>query len=247
MRRPTVALLTALIAVAALVAPAAAPAAAHDSSTRIVVVEQLRSTDGAAARRAAVRHAPPPCVDRGYRLIGAKQVGSYRWSFKASSAPRGLSRSSVTTVLRRSFNNITNENNDCGRPDRVSATNSYLGTTTRAPNCNVKDGHNVVGFGHLPSGVLAVTCFWTKGGKITEADVKINSAEPWALAPGACHRDQPLLESTMTHEAGHVFGLDHIGESRHGRLTMSPYLDGPCNANEITLGLGDMLGLEKLY
>jgi hypothetical protein len=56
-----------------------------------------------------------------------------------------------------------------------------------------------------------------------------------------------MLEAVLTHEAGHVFGLAHVGESRHGRLTMSPYIDGVCNNQESTLGLGDLRGLEALY
>lgn len=191
--------------------------------------------------------APPPCDDHAFNALGGKQRGAYKWSFGASSTPAGLNRNTVASILQKSFSNITGENNDCRRADTVSATHQYLGTTTRAPNCNRKDGHNVVGFGKLSLGILAVTCYWINGGKIVEADMKITTRESWALSLSSCHGLMPMLEATITHEAGHVFGLDHVGEKRHGRLTMSPFLDGPCNNNEATLGLGDMLGLESMY
>jgi hypothetical protein len=229
-----------------VVLAAAAPVAAGSSAT--VVIETLRAPGSAAATGVSdVGISPPPCSDAAYNLFGARQASTYEWSFKKSSTPAGLSRSGVAEILQKSFGNITGEHNDCGRADHVSATSQYVGTTSRAPNCSSRDGHNVVGFSSLPSGVLAVTCYWIKGGKIVEADMRITTRESWALSMATCHGDMPLLESTITHEAGHVFGLDHVGERRHGRLTMSPFLDGPCNNNEATLGLGDMLGLEALY
>jgi hypothetical protein len=54
------------------------------------------------------------------------------------------------------------------------------------------------------------------------------------------------VESTATHEFGHVFGLAHVAESTHGNLTMSPSM-GPCSAAPETLGKGDVLGLRALY
>jgi hypothetical protein len=191
--------------------------------------------------------APDPCSDPAYRLLGGRQSnGHYSWSFDAGSTPGSLSRRHVRNVLRRAFSNVVNEHNDCGRATTIDATATYLGKTTRAPNCSRPDGRNVIGFGRLPSGVLAVTCFWVSGGRIVEADMIINSRESWALSLTGCH-NQIMLEATVTHEAGHVFGLDHVGEKRHGRLTMSPYIDGVCENQEATLGLGDMLGLEALY
>jgi hypothetical protein len=107
---------------------------------------------------------------------------------------------------------------------------------------------NVVGFGKLPAGILAVTCIrYGSNNRIIEADVRINTKFDWVLTAGACHFWQELLEPTMTHEIGHMFGLGHVGERKHGRLTMSTTSDGPCNDAESTLGLGDVRGLRHLY
>jgi hypothetical protein len=217
------------------------------SAPRLVVDEMRTPVQASASGSAQVGIAPPPCEDGAFNTFGARQTNTYKWSFKASSAPSALNKSSVAAVLQKAFHNVTGAHNDCGRADKINATHEYLGTTTRGPNCGSPDGHNVVGFGRLAPGVLAVTCYWITGGRIVEADMKITTRESWALSTASCHGDMPLLEATITHEAGHVYGLGHVGERRHGRLTMSPFLDGPCNNNESTLGLGDMLGLESLY
>lgn len=199
------------------------------------------------ATSAEVGIAPPPCQDGKYNLSGGRWASTYTWSFKASSTPSGLVSNAVEVILQKAFSNITNANNDCGLADNVSATHNYQGTTTKSPNCGTRDKTNVVGFTRLPDGVLGVTCYWVSGGKIVEADMRLNNRESWSLNATLCTGDMPVLEATATHEAGHVFGLDHVGERRHGRLTMSPYLDGPCDNNESTLGKGDVRGLEALY
>jgi hypothetical protein len=181
-----------------------------------------------------------------HQLAGAWKGNTYAWSFNAASTPKYLSRAQVATVLNRSFSNITTAHNDCGLPDNVSAEHEFLGTTSTATNCAKRDGQNVVGFHKLPYGVLAVTCYWTKNGHMVEADVQINSRESWTLKLKNCFAEV-MLEATMTHEAGHVFGLNHVGERKHGRLTMSPFVDGPCQNSEATLGLGDIMGLESIY
>lgn len=234
--------LTTLLFAAALMAVSAVPVSA----------QPLHVGDGATSLAPAkldgkVGVAPDPCRDAAYRLIGAKWAnGSYDWSFRASSVPGSLGRRVVRNKIIKAFHNMTSERNDCGRVGTASLAANYLGTTKRKANCNSRDGHNVVAFGRLPAGILAVTCYWTKGNRIVEADMKFNSRESWALSLRNCHA-QVMLEATVTHEAGHVFGLDHVSEVRHGRLTMSPYIDDLCENQESTLGLGDMLGLEALY
>ena len=228
--------LGALAVLLSLVAPAGA---------RSVVM--IREAGDGGSSVAAIGVSPGPCVDGAYNLLGARWTRTYAWSFNRSSTPDALARPAVAQILNRSFSNVTNARNDCGRADRISATHEYQGATSRSPNCRARDGFNVVGFGRLEAGILAVTCFWTDRGRIVEADVRINSRESWALALAGCSGDRSVLEATITHEAGHVFGLDHVGERRHGRLTMSSYIDGPCQNSEATLGRGDMLGLEQIY
>lgn len=160
--------------------------------------------------------------------------------------------SAVESVLVKSFDNITGADNDCGRQDKVSAQNSYEGRLDRPPSvsrfamCTRSDGHNSVGFGTLPKGILAATCTRHRGNRIVEADIRINTRYDWALSPQSCN-SQELLEPTITHEAGHVYGLAHVSERRHPLMTMSRSSDGPCSNEASTLGLGDMLGLEALY
>lgn len=155
-------------------------------------------------------------------------------------------------MIERSVSNITDARNDCGIPDNVSAQHVYDGRTTTNPGitrwatCRRSDGWNLVGFGRLPRGVLAVTCTDIRHGRIVEADMLINNRYSWAVSAAKCFR-QELLEPTVTHEFGHVFGLGHVGERRHPLLTMSTTSDGPCSNEASTLGRGDIRGLEALY
>jgi Matrixin len=236
---------SAALAMLGMALPAAAVGAELDlHELRIPVSSRPGSAGGGGGGGSS---SPNPCADNAFNLLGGSQPdGSYRWAFNAASTPAYLDRASVRNVLIESFSNVTGVNNDCGLPDQVSATHTYLGKTSVRAKCNQRDSRNVIGFKPLPFGVLAVTCFWTTNGRIVEADMQITTRERWALSLASCFNEM-MLEATITHEAGHVFGLDHIGERRHGRLTMSPFIDGPCDNNEATLGLGDVRGLEAMY
>ena len=197
---------------------------------------------------------PSPCADGKYAFLGpnAGWKTTLKWSFRAASVPAGVSASDALAVIKRAFNNITGERNDCGRSDTVTASSLYLGTTTRKPavtssgQCGSRDGHSVIGFAPLGGYYSGYTCIWWVGHEIVEADMRLDTSTAWALSSAGCS-GQLMMESLVTHEVGHAFGLAHVSEESHGRLTMSVYIDGLCENQEATLGLGDMKGLEALY
>ena len=62
--------------------------------------------------------------------------------------------------------------------------------------------------------------------------------------PDGC-TDRWDFEGAVTHEMGHAYGLAHTG-SGHANLTMQ-HLLRPCSTYARTLGLGDWLGMKKMY
>jgi len=230
------------------VAPSALAAPTNSRGAGDEGLATANSRDGGAGAGSS----PSPCADAKYNFLGpAHWKHTLNWSFRASSVPANLSKSQVLTVIKRAFNNVTGERNDCGRADTVSAISSYLGTTSRRPNvnangtCGTPDGHSTVGFAPL-DGFSGYTCIWWSGNEIIEADMRLDTNTAWALTSSGC-ANELMMEALVTHEAGHAFGLAHVGEANHGRLTMSVYIDGLCENQESTLGLGDMKGLEALY
>jgi hypothetical protein len=121
-------------------------------------------------------------------------------------------------------------------------------------NCKAAgDGRSETGFGSLPSGTVGVACVWISGGKppyrVLSADVRLNSNKSWWNNLSTCSGSRYIVEAALTHERGHIFGLSHhkkVTESAHGNLTMSPSIEGYCQAAETTLGKGDVLGLRAL-
>lgn len=212
------------------------------------VMEIVAAADGAGeASRAGA------CSDGAYKLAGYRWNEKLRWRFKASTTPSYLSADAVEEAVRKGTANMTTSHNDCGLDDLVSATHAYDGRTSVGPNihtdgtCGAMDGSNVVAFGDLPSGTLAIACVWYADGKVLESDIRFNKADHrWYVSKPSYCAGRFDLQGVMTHERGHSFGLAHVSESSHPALTMSESI-GACDSSARTLGLGDVRAMRALY
>ena len=112
--------------------------------------------------------------------------------------------------------------------------------------CGAFNTSNTVGFGNLPGDLLGWTCYWWGGdGRLAAADILLdNGGRLVTSIPAAC-TDKWDFEGTVTHEFGHVYGMAHTG-SGHSNLTMD-HAERPCSASARTLGIGDWLGMKKMY
>jgi len=113
------------------------------------------------------------------------------------------------------------------------------------------DGTNLIAFGRLQAGVIAVTRVWyyTSTGIVAEADMIFNSRYPWAIFAQSpeCQSspDAYDLQNIATHEAGHVVGLAHPPDTVNGTSTMDLTMYRFGAGGEVkkrTLGLGDQNG-----
>ena len=199
------------------------------------------------------------CSDTAYTDRPYTLRDHLRYYFNCRTTPRELAVRSASRTILKAGRNLARSRNDCGLRDHVPAHMIYEGSTHNGANissdghCTATDNQSVIGFGTLPRGSTATTCdiYAIQSGydRPTESDTRINKARyTWTTHPlrRSCkHRYD--LESTVTHERGHTFGLGHVSESQHGSLTMSPTSEGPCQLSERTLGRGDVRGLNNKY
>jgi hypothetical protein len=221
------------------------------------VRQRLAQAEAAAAgsTRLAVASgttAAADCRDRS-RSLFPWRVRLLFWTLSTHGAPWSLRDGDGGTdrlleVMKRAQHNVTWARNKCGRPDRIHSKGWFTDRTSKAANvssgggCTGGDGQSTISFGSLPYPSVAMTCVYgVRNGVASEADIRVNTNARWALGLGACSGSELLLESVMTHEFGHVYGLGHTHSSPW--LTMAPLIRY-CDAGPTTLGLGDLLGLE---
>lgn len=205
---------------------------------------------------------PSACSDGAKADLGFQENDQFVWKYNQVSAPdtQLFTNRDEVQDIRDAVNNITHEDNNCGASDQVSASANYQGTTTQTADipfnesgdcpASDEDDNNVISWGNRPFGVGATTCWWEGPIDLHHADIEISKGDGsnpmnWTFTPNQNCSGRADLESVMTHEFGHVFGLGHPS-GNHANLTMSS-TQTTCTAAPRTLGEGDMLMLEQKY
>jgi len=212
------------------------------------------SVSSAAASAAARRGSPAACKDRTFNLEGHRWSVPLRYRINLNHLPKRLNKSTVVHQVKVANGNVRKGRNTCHKPRLKTPASHYLGKTKTKPNVNPSGGpscgkgntSNIVGFGDLPGGLLGWTCYWWGGnGHLLGADMVIdNGPDLVTKLPSKCFNKWDF-EGTVTHEWGHAYGLGHTG-SGHANLTMQHILTS-CSTYARTLGLGDWLGMKKMY
>ena len=194
------------------------------------------TVDSSVHESVVVTYAIPPTdnslTDPDYKLLRYHWFSTSNYYINPSN-PYGFSSSTVVNTLTASANTW-----DVQTSFQVFY---YVGTTTRT--AGVRDGHNVVSWGSYQAGVIAVTYLWTRGKRVLETDTRMNTYYSWSVSGEAGKMD---VQNIMTHEFGHWTGLADLYNDADYWLTMYGY----GNFGETykrTLGLGDILGLQKVY
>lgn len=201
---------------------------------------------------------PSPCQDGYYASRGYKVYKYNRWYANVGSIPDSLSKLGAVTAMKRGGANIFEVQDSCGIRDRVKGELRYEGGTSRSVDinsngtCNANDGKSVIGFGDLPDGTVAYACVssWivkNAPDRVASSDIRLNKKNyGWTTRVSSCSGRYDL-ESSVTHERGHTFGLGEASEGSHGNLTMSEDSNGTCQTSERSLGRGDAKGLNSKY
>jgi hypothetical protein len=199
---------------------------------------------------------PPACKDRTFHLEGHRWATSLRYRVALSHAPERYHHRTLVRQIKAADVNMRKGRNTCGKPHLRTPVGRYLGHSAIQPNikpsggsirCGAYNTRNVVGFGSLPGGLLGWTCYWylNRSGRMGAADIMIDTGNALSThLPSPCTNTWDL-EGIVTHEFGHAYGMAHTGPG-HAHLTMQ-HAATPCSTYARTLGLGDWLGMKKMY
>jgi len=209
------------------------------------VINPDRSVDmqsAVAARGTDSGDAVGECTDPTFaptgRSWGAEDM-PVEWRFDVRSTPPAKSKFFTRRSIRLAHTVWPHAVTRCADSTTTNFDYLYKGETRR----KVKyDQTNIVEFGPLGSGALAINYTWFSGTRILETDLRLNRGDyRWTnRREGTGYQ----VRNVTAHELGHQVGLDDLGDP-HSALTMF----GRISRGELkktTLGSGDLRGAERL-
>lgn len=218
---------------------------------------ELTVTQQAAVPQPSVAPDDVACSESEYELEGQRWTTTDKWYYNESTASQaGLSVSASLADLRQANSNMTLGINNCGYAEGVfTASGAFQGDTSKYANIdasghctsNFPDGQNTVSWQRFTSsGTLAITCrHWNGSNVTTEADTGVNPGVGIVDSlPSPCSSNYDL-QTVMTHEWGHVYGLAHDYISGNSDEVMWSGIS-PCRTRR-HLGKGDYNGMAALY
>ncbi len=221
----------------------------------------FRRAAAVAAEKGEVAGSPLGCDDKTQPAIGYVESDTRQWWFNQATAPADIGGVPASYQVQDGNYNLTHGWTNCpGYSGFVNIPSTYKGNTAKKAemdangNCDSftgRDGANVTDFGDLPSSKVGQACTWYFGiiNEITETDIRLNKVEiKWTTAGLSLQCSGRYdIESVVTHEVGHAYGMGHVSETGHANMTMSTNSNGPCRASEATLAAGTLLALSVYY
>jgi len=202
-------------------------------------------------------------VDRGcssdsHSVLNPFNPNGFDWYYNAIGEPSG--HSNAIYRIGGAFKTWKNETNRCGVSERSNALAvNYLGLTNNpeamggnpppyTPNClstRIVDGYNVVGWGLLPTGVIAMSCVSHTSAGVWDSDIRFSTSYNWfteATSSGCSNAYD--LGDIATHEVGHILGMGHSEAGTDQVMNANAF---GCNFWNRKLAKGDLLGFQNIW
>lgn len=185
-----------------------------------------------------------PCKDTTFAPTGVTWNSGdlpVKWRFRVNSIPTNMNRYFATRWMRKAHHAWAQSRSACDNPENIRFRWRYKGVTGKGVKY---DGTNMIDFGSLGSGALAINYTWYKNSRIIETDMRLNKSNyKWKARPYG-QTSKYVMPNVVTHELGHQVGLADLSDP-HGGLTMFARIAAG-EKSKMKLGRGDMRGAKAL-
>lgn len=203
----------------------------------------VRSATPAKSASAAPSATLDECADPAYQETGPQWREAdmpVEWRFRRASVPDGVGQFRSQYSIQEAHQVWARARTNCKATEDVSLRFRFDGDAKRKVGY---DGVNLVDFGPLGGGALALSYTWFEGSRIIEVDLRLNRNDyRWTNRFQGKNRYQ--VGNVAAHEIGHQLGLDDLADP-HGGLTMFGRI-GRGETSKMTLGRGDLRGASNL-